>query len=84
VSIDEVMDAAVDYSNASWLDQDKARDALIAAIKQHVAEEVAEEREECAKACETQSARWHIDPRDVYVAYECVAAIRARAGKETT
>ena len=48
MSIDEVMDAAVDYSNASWLDQDKARDALIAAIVLHVAEEVAREREECA------------------------------------
>ena len=86
MSIDEVMDAAVDYSNASWLDQDKARDALIAAIEQHVAEAVAREREECAKACEdVATTRW-----DEYAAsynsavFDCAAAIRARAEKETT
>ena len=85
MSIDEVMDAAVDYSNASWLDQDKARDALIAAIEQHVAEAVAREREECAKACEdVGTTRW-----DEYAAsynsavFDCAAAIRARAEKET-
>ena len=85
MSIDEVMDAAVDYSNASWLDQDKARDALIAAIVLHVAEEVAREREECAKACEdVGTTRW-----DEYAAsynsavFDCAAAIRARAEKET-
>jgi len=38
----------------------------------------ADEREACAKVCETQSARWHTDQRDVYVAQECAAAIRAR------
>ena len=84
MSIDEVMDAAVDYSNASWLDQDKARDALIAAIVLHVAEAVQREREECAKACESQAARWRPDQRRVYVSYECAAAIRARAEEETT
>ena len=80
MSIDEVMDAAVDYSNASWLDQDKARDALIAAIMLHVAEEVAKEREDCAKACEdVGTTRW-----DEYAAsynsavFDCAAAIRAR------
>ena len=57
MSIDEVMDAAVDYSNASWLDQDKARDALIAAIKQHVAEAVARETERCADA----ARKWEDD-----------------------
>ena len=47
-----------------------------------VAEAVAAEREACAKACETQSARWYLSPRDVYVAHECAAAIRARAGHD--
>ena len=36
------------------------------------------EREECAKVCVEQSERWHTDQRDVYVAHECAAAIRAR------
>ena len=75
MSIDEVMDAAVDYSNASWLDQDKARDALIAAIKQHVAEAVARETERCADA----ARKWEAD----YVIEDSAAmhgddAIRAR------
>jgi len=46
----------------------------------------AREREECAKACEdVATTRW-----DEYAAsynsavFDCVAAIRARAGKETT
>ena len=38
----------------------------------------AAEREACAKVCVEQSARWHTDQRDVYVANECAAAIRAR------
>ena len=38
----------------------------------------AAEREECAKVCIEQSERWHTDQRDVYVAHECAAAIRAR------
>jgi hypothetical protein len=38
----------------------------------------AAEREACAKLCIEQSARWHTDQRDVYVVYECAAAIRAR------
>jgi hypothetical protein len=39
------------------------------------------EREACAKVCLEQSARWHNDQRDVYVAHECAAAIRARSEK---
>jgi len=81
MSIDEVMDAAVDYSNASWLDQDKARDALIAAIKQHVAEAVARETERCADAAREWEDNYVIEdsaPRHVD------DAIRARAEKETT
>ena len=74
MSIDEVMDAAVDYSNASWLDQDKARDALIAAIEQHVAEEVAREREELLDLVDSYAK----DNADLK------AAIRARAEKEAT
>jgi len=80
MSIDEVMDAAVDYSNASWLDQDKARDALIAAIVLHVAEEVAREREECADVARQWEDNYVIEdsaPRHVD------DAIRARAEKET-
>ena len=81
MSIDEVMDAAVDYSNASWLDQDKARDALIAAIVLHVAEEIAKETERCAGVARQweddyvieDSAPRHVDD-----------AIRARAEKGTT
>ena len=79
MSIDEVMDAAVDYSNASWLDQDKARDALIAAIVLHVAEEVAREREECADVARQWEDNYVIEdsaPRHVD------DAIRARAEKE--
>lgn len=38
----------------------------------------AAEREACAKLCIEQSARWHTDQRDVYVAHECAAAIRSR------
>jgi len=36
------------------------------------------EREVCAKVCIEQSVRWYTDQRDVYVAHECAAAIRAR------
>jgi hypothetical protein len=75
MSIDEVMRVANDFGFSPLLRH---------VIEQHVAEAVAREMEECAKACETQSARWHIDPRDVYVAHECAAAIRARAEKGTT
>jgi len=59
---------------------------LRAAIEQHVAEAVAREREECANACEdVGTTRW-----DEYAAsynsavFDCAAAIRARAEKETT
>ncbi len=72
MSIDEVMDAAVDYSNASWLDQDKARDALIAAIEQHVAEAVARERDELLDLVD-RYAKNNTDLKD---------AIRARAEKD--
>ena len=75
MSIDEVMDAAVDYSNASWLDQDKARDALIAAIVLHVAEEVARERQAIEKICEEFGA-WN------KTASEILDAIYDRSGKE--
>ena len=65
--------------------ENSARDGR-AAIEQHVAEAVAREREECAKACEdVATTQW-----DEYAAsynsavFDCAAAIRARAGKETT
>ena len=88
MSIDErISDALFDYCIA-WRDrasavQDKVEAELRAAIKQHVAEAVAKEREACAKACESQSARWFRDHSRMYVSYECAAAIRARAEKET-
>ena len=63
--------------------QDLSR--LRAAIVLHVAEEVAKEREDCAKACEdVATTQW-----DGYAAsynsavFDCAAAIRARAEKET-
>lgn len=74
MSIDEVLKIAATFGP----------DSLRAAIEQHVAEAVAREREECAKACESQAARWRPDQRRVYVSYECADAIRARADKETT
>jgi uncharacterized membrane protein len=54
---------------SNWAEQElKAFEALVRA----------DEREACAKVCLEQSARWHNDQRDVYVAHECAAAIRAR------
>ena len=50
------------------------RSELEAAVKAAVEAE----REACAKLCIEQSARWHTDQRDVYVAHECAAAIRSR------
>jgi hypothetical protein len=47
-----------------------------------VAEQVRqEEREECAKVCEEQNARWADDRRAIYATDECAAAIRARGEK---
>ena len=76
MSIDEVLKIAAIFGP----------DSLRAAIEQHVADAVAREREECAKACEdVATTRW-----DEYAAsynsavFDCAAAIRARAGKETT
>ena len=76
MSINDVMDAAVDYSNASWLDQDKARDALIAAIEQHVAAAGAKERERCAKMADEYAT---LGGSNFYDWFErLAAAIRAR------
>ena len=76
MSIDEVLKIAAIFGP----------DSLRAAIEQHVADAVAREREECAKACEdVATTRW-----DEYAAsynsavFDCAAAIRARAEKETT
>lgn len=33
--------------------------------------------EACERACVAQASRWLTSPRDIYVAHECVAAIRA-------
>jgi len=73
MSIDEVLKIAATFGP----------DSLRAAIEQHVAEAVAREREECAKACEdVATTRW-----DEYAAsynsavFDCAAAIRARGTK---
>ena len=84
MSIDEVISAAYLYGQSRRFESeersDKRMSTLRAAIKQHVAEEVAREREECAKACEdVATTRW-----DEYAAsynsavFDCTAAIRAR------
>ena len=91
MSIDElVADVLTNYAVA-WQSSDGAKCFGIAMelfnlIEQHIAEEIAREREECAKACEdVATTRW-----DEYAAsynsavFDCVAAIRARAEKETT
>jgi hypothetical protein len=76
MSIDEVMRVANDFGFSPLLRH---------VIEQHVAEAVAREREGCAKACEdVGTTRW-----DEYAAsynsavFDCAAAIRARAEKET-
>lgn len=76
MSIDEVLKIAATFG----------LDSLRAAIEQHVAEAVEREREACAKACEdVATTQW-----DGYAAsynsavFDCAAAIRARAEKETT
>jgi len=73
MSIDEVLKIAATFGP----------DSLRAAIEQHVAEAVAREREECAKACEdVGTTQW-----DEYAAsynsavFDCAAAIRARGTK---
>ena len=89
MSIDEVMLVAEDYSMAVHDGRDadcvRLHKALRAAIEQHVAEAVAREREECAKACEdVATTQW-----DEYAAsynsavFDCAAAVFARAEKET-
>ena len=86
MSIDEVMQIAAEYREAStYSEKCVARIILRTAIEQHAAEEVSKEREECAKACEdVATTRW-----DEYAAsynsavFDCAAAIRARAEKET-
>ena len=99
MSIDEVMSAAFRLATTSAVFttvsgefdsdgesavQERAMQ-LRAAIEQHVAEAVAREREACAKACEdVATTQW-----DEYAAsynsavFDCAAAIRARAEKET-
>ena len=88
MSIDEVMLVAEDYSMAVHDGRDadcgRLHKKLRAAIEQHVAEEVAKEREDCAKACEdVATTQW-----DEYAAsynsavFDCAAAIRTRAKKE--
>ena len=86
MSIDEVMLVAEDYSMAVHDGRDadcgRLHKALRAAIKQHVAEEVAREREGCAKMAD-EYATW--GGSNFYDWFKKLAtAIRARAEKETT
>jgi len=78
MSIDEVMLVAEDYSMAVHDGRDadcgRLHKALRAAIKQHVAEEVAREREELLDLVDSY-AKDNADLKD---------AVRARAEKETT
>ena len=78
MSIDEVMLVAEDYSMAVHDGRDadcgRLHKALRAAIKQHVAEEVAREREELLDLVDSY-AKDNADLKD---------AVRARAAKETT
>ena len=80
MSIDEVLKIAATFS--TWL---SSLLSPVAAIEQHVADAVAREREECAKACDdVATTQW-----DEYAAsynsavFDCATAIRDRAGKET-
>ena len=79
MSIDEVsrLEQAIDLAEMS---HNVSLDGIRAAIEQHVAEEVAREREACAKACEdVATTQW-----DEYAAsynsavFDCAAAISAR------
>ena len=97
MSIDEVMLVAEDYSMAVHDGRDadcgRLHKALRTAIEQHVAEEVAKEREACAKVCDAIEDKFY--EREGRKAPElrtdattgagaCGYTIRARAEKETT
>lgn len=64
----------IDGTGGIYVGDDDITDSL----KRFTALVAAAEREACAKVCIEQSARWHTDQRDVYVAHECAAAIRSR------
>ena len=91
MSIDEVMKFV---ERVSHYDPARPQDLsrLRAVIKQHVAEEVEREREECAKVCGAQKIKAASSQYAVSAtvsAYNapidrCLAAIRARAEKETS
>ena len=78
MSIDEVISAAYLYGQSRRFESeersDKRMSTLRAAIKQHVAEEVAREREELLDLVDSY-AKDNADLKD---------AVRARAEKETT
>ena len=91
MSIDEVMALVIsleveanyydENDNASVEAVNRARVALRAAIEQHVAEEVAKEREVCAELAD-ECATW--GGSNFCIAFErLAAAIRARAEKGT-
>lgn len=89
MSIDEVMQIAAEYREAStYSEKCVARIILRTAIEQHVAEAVERETERCVKACGAQMVQLDRLPnqtefiRNVIVG-RCIEAIRVRAEKET-
>jgi hypothetical protein len=56
----------------------RVRAILSACPDTRVLQAVLDEREACAMVCIEQASTLYTDPRDVYVAHECAAAIRAR------
>ena len=78
MSIDEVLKIAATFS--TWL---SSLLSPVAAIEQHVAEAVKRERDECARVCDDIRAYRPTTGAGGLIAEECVAAIRARAEKET-
>jgi len=79
MSIDPVsrLEQAIDLAEMS---HNVSLDDIRAAIEQYVAEEVAEEREACAKACEDAATTpWYEYAVNYNSAvFDCAAAIRAR------
>ena len=90
MSIDEVMQIAAEYREAStYSEKCVARIILRTTIEQHAAEEVSKEREECAKVCVAEAvAREREELLDLVDSYakdnaDLKDAIRASAEKET-
>jgi hypothetical protein len=73
ISKDEIIRMAVE---AGIFPKWKPADSEIDAAERFASLVQANTQEQCAKVCELNSERWP-DPRKVYAAHECAAAIRA-------